>query len=143
MSKRDIEKLAKLTAKMNATDAALYKYQTELSSFFMESPFPMWIKDLQGCMLFINKSYAENYGISPDDYLGVNDAVFWGDAAAAVFRENDQQVLSSDKDQVFKEFVHTRKHPEGVHLLVHKWPVRRGGKTIAIAGIVTESITHE
>ena len=134
----DITKLRMISKRMDETEAALYKYQTELSAFFMNSPFPMWIKDTKGCMLFINNCYANHYGMTPDEYAGVNDAKFWGDKVASEFYENDQKVVVSGKAQMFSEFIKTKQYPDGINIEVHKWPVRdEKGVIIAVAGMVT------
>lgn len=138
----DIEKLEQLTRRMNATEASLYKHQNELSEFFVHAPLPMWIKDLKGNMLFINNSYAEHYGMKPDDYAGVNDAVFWGERRAKQFQENDRLVATTGNQHVFEENIKTAEYPDGIVIQVIKWPVRNANEIIAIAGMVVGKVEN-
>ena len=140
----DMTQLRRISKRMDETEAALYNHQTELSAFFMTSPFPMWLKGLDGKMLFVNNCYAKHYGITPDDYAGVSDKKFWGDKVAAEFYENDQKVITSGQAQKFCEFIKTKQYPNGIEIEVHKWPIRDGGGCIiAVAGMVTGTTNND
>lgn len=58
-------------------------------------PFPMWIKDMSGVMLSLNKAYEDQIlkplGKRAIDYIGQNDIEFWGEEIGKKYQENDHE----------------------------------------------------
>lgn len=58
-------------------------------------PFPMWIKDMSGIMLTVNKAYEDQFlkplGKEAIDYIGKNDIEFWGEEIGKQYQENDHE----------------------------------------------------
>ncbi len=50
-----------------------------LSSFSSQLPFPFWIKDPSGKMLYINNAYAKAFDVIPEEYVGKTDEEYWGE----------------------------------------------------------------
>jgi PAS domain-containing protein len=71
-----------------------------MESAHTDAPLPMWLKDLNGRMLSVNKAYEEAFllpiGKDASDYIGRYDVDIWGEEVAKGFRENDLEAINSD-----------------------------------------------
>ena len=78
-----------------------------LESAHLDLPCPAWLKDLNGIMLSINKSYATSFLTiaekAQEDYIGFKDEDVWGVEIAAEFRRTDLYVLSTGQTYYGKE----------------------------------------
>lgn len=72
-------------------------------------PFPAWLKDTDGVMLALNKSYEDiilqPMGKTASDYIGKTDFDIWPKDVAQKFKEEDSKVLQSKKALTFKESI--------------------------------------
>jgi len=101
-------------------------------------PIPMWIKDTNLVMRFINSAYCKIYDVERSDYIGHTDKEIWGDKIAHEFQRLDNAVLNGEKIEYNVERVPNRAgFREYDHLHIVKFPIYDGPKIIGIAGIVT------
>lgn len=61
-------------------------------------PFPMWLKDIDGRMLYLNAEYEIAFlkpnGKTAKDYIGHYDYDVWDKDVADLFRKNDKMLLT-------------------------------------------------
>ncbi|HEX6138720.1 MAG TPA: PAS domain S-box protein [Casimicrobiaceae bacterium] len=96
----------------------------------------MFIKDLDGRYLFVNRAFERMKGVPVEAILGrLDEEVF--PAAAAEFRRNDRRVIEERRPVEFEEIVETAQGKRTY--LSHKFPLLdAGGAPCAICGIATD-----
>ncbi|MCG8614894.1 MAG: response regulator [Desulfobacterales bacterium] len=72
----------------------LREKQSFLQGLIDNSGALIYAKDLEGRYLLVNKDWPEILGLGDIDPLGLTDEDMFGKEAAAIFRENDRQVLA-------------------------------------------------
>lgn len=113
--------------------------QTETQIILLESaqdtlPFPMWLKDMQFKMLYLNKEYEKKFltpmGKNATDYIGKYDEDVWGEEQGDVYRKHDMMAVMNRK-------VWSGVEPgvDGEKLRVVKWIRYAGEHPIGIAGL--------
>lgn len=64
-------------------------------------PFPYWLKNKDGIMLWVSKRYEEIFleplGLCAEDYIGNKDEKIWGKEIGEVFSRNDHHVINTGK----------------------------------------------
>jgi len=116
----------------------ILQYQiTVTETAHLNSPFPMWIKDLNGIMISLNKSYEKHFllpqGFTSSDYIGYKDEKIWGKELSEVFQKNDDAALEDSiwqGNEVGGDYKNLLKK---WHFIKYKRVVE--GITIGIAGI--------
>lgn len=72
-------------------------------------PWPSWIKDTQGTVIYANQAYVDWYltprGYNLFDYVGHTDYQVWPKELADQFKAHDHEVLKSGKAAIFEESV--------------------------------------
>jgi PAS domain S-box-containing protein len=97
----------------------------------------MFLKDLDGRYLYVNRPFEELFHISTGDDVGKTDFDIFPHAMAERFRQNDQWVFSTG--QTF-EVEEDAPHHDGVHTYLSvKVPIRdHSGKIYALCGMSTD-----
>lgn len=90
--------------------------QHRFETFMNNSPVLCYIKDADGRMLYYNQTLATQFQVAMDAMLGKTNEELWPPEMAAVFRRNDQAVLSADEPLVSIE----RAQNAGGNLCVFK-----------------------
>lgn len=135
------EQNLKQVAQINQLKQQLLTLQSTEDSW----PYPAWLKDSSGQLLFANKAYVDKYltprGYSLQDYLGGTDGDVWPKYIADQFRHNDEQVMRSGHHVIVLETV---EMPTGIekHLFI-KYPRRLGGVVVGVAGRYLPRIEDE
>lgn len=125
--------------------------QSQINTIIENLPFPIWLKDLDGKFLIINKGYEFFFGVKKDDAIGHrvdelynNNKVFSHEEVEELQREDeriikDRVVISSTKQSIIDDVEH--------FLELTKYPVLdSNGDIIGIAGIssdITEKYNYE
>ena len=97
----------------------------------------IFMKDVNGRYLLINRRWSELFHISPEAIIGKSDdEVFPADLARA-FRENDLKVLAAGEPLVLEEIA---PHDDGQHHYISvKFPLYdASGRPTAVGGIATD-----
>lgn len=72
-----------------------------MESAHSDAPLPMWLKDINGRMLSVNKAYEESVlipmGKTATDYIGKTDFDIWPKEIAAVFKKNDIEAIETGR----------------------------------------------
>lgn len=116
----------------------LIETEKRLQEMMDNSPAVVYLKDLDGRYLMINRGYEEMFGIGREDVLGRTDHDFIADRSAAdKFRENDLMVIKSGKAVQMDEELYVEGEP---HWYVSaRFPLRDiNGKVHAVGGISTD-----
>lgn len=135
MKKESSDKIGYFEAEFNLLRDELHdkdKLVSLLEATSWDLPFPYWLKDMQGKMIYINSEYEKKFRLRSIDYVGKNDADIWGDEVAERFKANDRIVIESDNEYIIDE-----NELEGY--VVIKWKRRAGNIIIGVAGMCMPS----
>lgn len=115
----------------------LKKSQALMESILDNTPSSVFIKDLAGRYLLVNRQFAEVAGRTREEIQGKTVFEISRKDLAQKADEHFQTVMKTEKAVVFEEIV---QHPDGPHPhLAVKFPVRdTAGKIWAMAGISTD-----
>jgi len=122
--------------------AAELRTSDERFQIFMDNgPFVSYIKDADGRMVYYNRRFAQQFRVSPDQWIGLLDDQIWPEEMARTFRENDLSVLQGG-DPI--ELTERTPGPDGQTLSwrSYKFPCRDRNGILLLAGI-SLNITNE
>jgi len=118
---------------------SILQYQiTVAETAHFESPFPMWLKDMNNKMISLNQAYEDNFlkplGFRMADYIGYEDSKIWGDKVANNFKKYDDLALKND---IWTESDNeaSKLHPLLEGWLFVKYKRKIQGIAVGIAGI--------
>ena len=125
-----------ITERKRAEDA-LHKTEEQFGAILKHSPNLIFLKDVEGRYLLINKEYRGTFQFTQDQIIGKKDIEVFPPDQAAVFRGGDFKVLRARAPMEFEEVVF---HDDGPHTsIVQKFPLfDEGGEIYAICGFVTD-----
>lgn len=108
-------------------------------SSHIDIPLPVWMKDTDGKMVFLNNVYEDMFllprGYSIKDYLGKNDFSVWSEDIALAFIKNDKEVMRTKKHiRRIEQLEDANGNKYYADLL--KYPRKFNNTVIGISGIV-------
>jgi len=77
-------------------------------TFFNQIPFMIWAKDLNGKYISVNKSFADSFGKSPEDFIGRSDYDLTPSVFADKYFADDNLVIQTKTQQTFEELIPLR-----------------------------------
>ncbi|HEU5160992.1 MAG TPA: ATP-binding protein [Streptosporangiaceae bacterium] len=97
----------------------------------------IYIRDVDGRYLLVNRQYEQLFNITRDDLVGLTDYDLFPGPVADVFRANDLRAMAQKTPSVMEE---TAPHPDGPHTYITvKYPITgRDGRPYAVCGISTD-----
>jgi hypothetical protein len=83
---------------MQGTISELRSQIILLESATNDLPFPMWLKDIESTMLYVNEEYENLFlkpmGLTTLDYMGKKDVDIWGEEIGKKYIESDKKTLA-------------------------------------------------
>jgi PAS domain S-box-containing protein len=118
-------------------EAALQKTEKQFSDILTHSPNLIFLKDVAGRYLLINKEYRKTFHFTREQIYGKTDFELFPREQAEVFRGSDLDVLRA---RVPMEFEEVAIHDDGPRTsIVQKFPLfDADGEIYAICGFVTD-----
>ena len=105
--RKDVDGLKELFKEKHDEVIALRNQLMIFESSHVDIPVPIWLKDTNGVMLFLNEEYERKIlqpiGKTMDDYIGKKDSDVWGDITGKMFTDNDKKVMRLKKPVQFIE----------------------------------------
>jgi len=80
-------------------------YKQALQLVIDNLPFDVWMKDLQGRYLAVNKSFVAYAGVPRQTIIGATDHDLYPSEEAAIYLASDQAVLTGKRQGYFEAFV--------------------------------------
>jgi len=113
------------------------KHKRDLQSIMDHSPAVIYIKDIEGCYIFINKQFETLFNVKGSEVVGKNDHDIFAKEFADIFRQNDKEVLSVGHALELEEIA---PHEDGERIYVSvKFPLMdEQSNTYAVCGISTD-----
>jgi PAS domain S-box-containing protein len=111
--------------------------EARLRAIAENSSTVMFLKDLEGGYLYINKAFENLFNVSPDAVYGKTDFEIFPAVLAQIYRTNDQRVISTGHVLELEE---DAPHENGIHTFLSlKVPVRdMDGNIYAVCGMATD-----
>jgi PAS domain S-box-containing protein len=127
---------AQLRAK-NISQNQLSQNKQLLQSIIDNTSSPIFIKEINGAYLLINKQYETLFHISNEDIIGKTDHDFLPKEVADSYRNSDLEVVKALRELKTEEAI---QQPDGPHTYIAvKFPFYdSGGRVYAIGGILTD-----
>lgn len=119
----------------NALEKSEFLYRSMLDN----SPTNIYIKDLNGCYIDVNKNYLRSLGFKKSDVIGKTDYELFSKKTAEQFRANDKEVLATGKAREFEEILY-KKNEEIIFLTV-KYPLYTSEQNLYALGGISSNIT--
>lgn len=118
-------------------EEALIHSEQRIQAIIDNTTAVIYLKDLDGKYLLINRRYAELFGLDSQSAIGMTDYDFHPAPTADTFRENDRNVLERDEPIEFEELA---PHDGGDHTYLSlKFPIYDvNGEQSGICGISTD-----
>jgi len=135
--RRANEQLRAEVVERERAEADIRNSQQLLHAIIDNSAAIIYVKDLQGRYLLVNRRYSELFHISNEAIAGKSDHELFDKEAADAFRAMDARVAAADAPLVEEEIA---PHDDGPHTYVSvKCPLRdRQGKVVGVFGISTD-----
>ncbi len=117
--------------------SSLVKNRALLASIINNSSTVIYLKDVNGRYLMVNKRFKELMARDGREVIGLTDFDLFPSEEAATLRKNDQQALARKQVQQFEE---TLCHGDGEHVYIStKFTIiDSDGSLIGVAGISTD-----
>jgi PAS domain S-box-containing protein len=131
------QRVAERTAQLEAETQARQKGQRLLEAVVENSPAVIYVKDLDGRYLMVNRRYGDIFHIDRDAMIGRTDHDIFSVEIADAFRAMDVRVAAADQPLTEEEVA---PHDDGPHAYISvKSPLRdEAGQPYAVFGISTD-----
>ncbi|HWW25246.1 MAG TPA: PAS domain-containing protein [Caulobacter sp.] len=131
------QRVAERTAQLEAETQARQKDQRLLEAVVENSPAVIYVKDLDGRYLMVNRRYGDIFHIDRDAMIGRTDHDIFPVEIADAFRAMDLRVAAADQPLTEEE---SAPHDDGPHAYISvKSPLRdESGQAYAVFGISTD-----
>jgi PAS domain S-box-containing protein len=118
-------------------EEALRTSEAQLRAILDHSVALIFVKDLEGRYLRVNRRYEELFGVTDAELTGKTDYDCHSKELADVFLANDREVIAANKPILFEE--QALVDGEIRYSIVSKFPLRDGsGRPYAVCGIATD-----
>jgi len=132
-----IGKLNREIRKQKQTEAALRQNQEILNTVINNATAVIYIKDLEGRYILINRHYEDLFNLKNDELKGKTDFDVFPPEIARKFQENDQEVIKTEAAVHLEEVA---PHEDGLHTYLSiKFPLKDANHDVyAMCGISTD-----
>ena len=126
-----------LATQQKRAEFACARSEQRLQAILDHSPAVIFLKDLQGRYVLVNRCYEELFNVAKGDVLGRTDYDIFPSEMAEQFRANDRAVLAAGKPLTLEEYA---PHEDGIHAYVSiKFPLQEpDGNVTGVCGIATD-----
>jgi len=122
-------------------EQARQETEERLRAILDNTPAVVFMKDLQGRYLLVNKRWAKLFHTTPEETVGKLDADIFPPDLARAFRENDAKVAEAGVPMQMEEVA---PHEDGQHTYLSvKFPLRDAAGTIHAVGGIATDITEQ
>ncbi len=143
-AQRELEERRRIEVQLRQSEAALQESEQRLRSIVDGAPFPIFIKNLQGQYIFINRFCENLTGFEETELLGKTDDELFPSEIAELFRQGDQQALKAGEPITVEEVFTIRGETQAK--LATKFPLfNLAGEPYAICGLSIDisNVYHE
>ena len=134
--------LNEMASKLAKAEGRLRESEEQQTDLLNNTSSVIYIKDLDGRHLFINRMYEKLFHVSDKDMQGKTDHDIFPKEMADAFRANDLKVIAADK---LLETEEVAQQNGEIHTYISvKFPLKKdSGESYAICGISTDITEHK
>src|SRR5262249_15760104 len=134
--RRTVANIQEITERKRANEALRAK-EAQLRAILDHSTAVIFVKNLEGRYLLINRRYEVLHGVTEAEVKGKTDYDIHAKEIADDVRANDQEVIAANAPLQFEERVATAGAPR--HFISVKFPLHdESGRPYAVCGIATD-----
>jgi len=120
-------------------EQALRESQSRLHAILDNCPAMIFLKDLDGRYLQVNRQFERTFNLTPEQVLGRTDDELFPPELTAAFRATDRSVLEAGGSLEFEE---QAVYADGPHAyIVHKFPLHDAARNVYAVGGISTDIT--
>ncbi len=121
----------------DATEDLLRTSEQQLQGLMENSPGSIYVKDVDGRYLAVNRRFTELHGRAREEFIGFSDFDLFPPEIAARVRKSDAQVMAGAEPLELEESFQLN---DGVHInVVHKYPlINAAGAVHGVCAIATD-----
>jgi two-component system, NarL family, sensor histidine kinase UhpB len=132
--------LAAVSIEREQAELALQEIEARLRAFIDHALAVVWLKDVDGRYVLVNRRFEQITGIPAESALGRTDGQLFAHALAEKYSANDRKVLQAREAIEFEESI---SQPDGVHVhLAVKFPLLHPGGAAYGIGAILYDITE-
>ncbi|MEM7714241.1 MAG: chemotaxis protein CheB [Cyanobacteria bacterium P01_A01_bin.68] len=117
---------------------ALQKSEARLRAILSTTSSLIYLKDIEGRYLLVNRQYLESFNLTEKDILGKSDRDIFPEHIADIFLNNDRQVLAKKSVLKFEEQAYTVDGKPHTYISTKAPLIDNNGKVYATCGISTD-----
>ena len=95
-------------------------------------PCSIWLRDIDGKFIFVNKYYSDTLNLSKEEVIGKTLEDIYPDELAFEYKSNYEEVIKEDKPKLFSGYL------EDVFLECYIKPIKKDGKIALFLGILQD-----
>lgn len=132
--------LAEEIEERKRAEAAQRASQENLQAFIDHTTAVIYLKDLQGQYLLINRQFEMIFGLTREQIIGKTDLDIFPEEVAIAFQANDQQTLETGKALSFEEMAPIA---DELHTYISvKFPLYDANESVYVMGGISTDITE-
>ena len=134
---KEISERKQMEAVLRKYEAELVQNQERLQSILDNATSLMYIKDLDGRYLLVNRQFKEALNVSDNTVIGKTDFDFADHKQAMRFKHSDDEVIRTGKPVQLEEIIEMADGNH--HILIIKFPLLTANNEVyGISGIATD-----
>lgn len=138
---KDITEKKFVEQELNQSEAGRKENEYRLNAILDNSTALIYIKDLNGRYIMINKKFKAFFGVTEEMVIGRTDFDFTPKEQADHYKKTDEEVLASLKPIESEEIIQTASGSK--NLLLLKFPLLSPDKVLLGVSGIASDITHE
>lgn len=87
-------------------------------TFFNDCSAPCFVKDDQGCYLFINDEFERQFGVKRSTFLGTTASSWVSEASAKIIRQRDLEILSEHSTSSERDALQMQMESKDIGLFI-------------------------
>ena len=135
--KNQLELKRRREEKLHRVEKSLRESEERFRLFMDMSPTVTWIKDEEGRVVYLSKTFEKYFNVREKDALGKSDAELWSPDVAEKYRLNDLDVMRANRPAVFTDKI-VRPDGNTHYWLTSKFPYTDAVGSRFIGGVALD-----
>ena len=134
----DVDEIKQVQEELQQTYNALEKKEQQLQAVLDNTTSVIYVKDIEGRYLLLNKQLSAVSGLEPEQFLGKTDCDLFPTEVCQVFQDNDQKVIAENTILEFQEILPQPDGENHTYISIKAPLCDEQGNPYAVCGISTD-----